>query len=666
MANYDDPYTGNIVKNGMNWWKSEEGTYHENVFSYVGHLDRDQSYKSADNLRYMRLYGNYEMLGLDSYSYTRIETSYNVTHRVTLNIVQSIIDTVISKMSKNKPKPNFLTDGGDWSLQQKAKKLTKFCEGIFSSTDYYKHALNAMKDACIFGTGAVKIFKDGGNIKAERVFIDELKIDDREAYYATPRQMHQVKYIHKSILMEMFPDQKFYIEQANNSTQDMVVSSQAHLENMIRVVESWHLPSGKTKDEKGNEIKHDGVKTICINNRTLHTEPYNKPYFPFVFFRWNEKPIGFWGLGLSEQLQGIQLEINKILRTIQVSMHLVSIPKILVEASSKVVTAHLNNKIGGIIKYAGTPPKYEPLGGVPSELFTHLDRLYERAYEISGVSMLAAQSQKPGGLDSGKAIREFNDIESERFLEAGQRYEKTFIDAARIMIDMAKECYEDSGDSEESRSFKVKVKGKKFIETIDWSEVDMADDKFMMDIFPTSALSNTPSARLQDVQELMQAGMISKEDGMKLLDFPDLESVMSLENSEVEDIERMIEHMIDKGKYQTPEPYQNLEMGIKKCQQAYLKYRADGAPDERLELLRRWMEDAQGLLQKALDGENPAPPMPQQTIPVTNGSPEQIAQANQAALAEQVTQAPAAEEVNLGEIPGTDQPGNQAPMAPGA
>ena len=329
----------------------------------------------------------------------------------------------------------------------------------------------------------------------------------------------------------------------------MMTTSAAELENLIKVVESWHLPSGKTKDEKGKSIKHDGKHTICINNKTLFEEEYTKNYFPFVFFRWNEKPIGFWGLGLSEQLQGLQLEINKILRTIQVSMHLCSIPKIFVEASSKVVTAHLNNKIGGIIKYAGTPPKYEALGSIPPELFTHLDRLYERAYEISGVSQLSAQSLKPGGLDSGKAIREYNDIESERFMEVGQRYEKSFIDAAQIMIDLAKECYEEKGE------FKVKIKGKKFIETIDWSEVDMEEDKFLMDIFPTSALSNTPSGRLQDVQELLQAGFISKEDGMKLLDFPDLEGTMSLINAGIEDIEHMIEQMIDKGNYQTPEPY---------------------------------------------------------------------------------------------------------------
>ena len=627
---YNDPYGDTIVQNGMTWWKSpNKSDIHTNVFAYVGHLDRDQAYKSADNLRYMRLYGNYELLGLDSYSYTRVESSNSVSHRVTLNVVQSIIDTVISKMAKNKPKPTFLTDGGDWSLQRKAKKLTKFVEGVFNSSDFYKLALQAQKDACIFGTCALKFFKHEGNIKCERVFIDEIKVDDQEAFYSKPRQLHQVKYVHKSVLTEMFPDSADKIAMASDSTSEMNVSANQKLETIIRVVESWHLPSGKTTDDDGNEIDHDGLHTISIANETLFTEKYDKQYFPFVFFRWNEKPIGFWGSGLSEQLQGIQLEINKILRTIQVSMHLVSIPKIMIEASSKIVTAHLNNKIGGIIKYAGTPPRYEALGTVPAELFTHLDRLYNRAYEISGVSMLSARSEKPGGIESGKALREFNDIESERFLEVMQRYEGNFIDAAEIIVGMARELYQDDSN------FSVKVKGRKFIETIKWSEVDMSEDKFLMDIFPTSALSNTPAGRLSDVQELLQAGFITKEDGLKLLDFPDLESSMTLMNAATEDIDYMLEEMLDKGNYMTPEPYQNLEMGIKKCQQAYLKARSEGAPDERLELLRRWMEDAQALLLKAAQGSNPPPPMPQQSVPVTNATPDDRAlmQAEAAAAA---------------------------------
>lgn len=570
-----------IEQNYRQWWKSPKKQAHNNIFQYIESLDQSQSYRSSDNLRHMRLYGDYAMTGLDSYSYNRVETASNINHRVTLNIVQSMVDTVVSKITKNNPKPTFLTDGGDWGLQQKAKKLTKFCEGIFYDCDMYKQSTMAFQDSCIFGTGCIKIFKDGPEIKVERVMIEEIKIDDAEAFYGKPRQIHQMKYIHKDVLSEMFPNNKVEIDQATDIAPNHG-SNYSNARDMIKVVESWHLPS--------SEKAKDGKHTITIRNATLFEESYEKDYFPFVFFRWSERPVGFFGKGLSEQLQGIQLEINKILRTIQVSMHLTSIPKVFVEASSKVVTAHLNNKIGGIIKYAGTKPSYESVGSVPPELFNHLDRLYERAYEVAGISQLAARSEKPSGLDSGKALREFSDIESERFLAVGKRFEQAFIDATEIILDLAREMYDEDED------FSVRVKGKDFIETIKWKEVDMDEDKYMMQIFPTSALSNTPSGRLQDVQELLQAGFISREDGRKLLDFPDLESVTNLDTADLENIERQIEKMIDKGSYEPPEPYQNLDLAIRKVQQSYLHYRHKGAPEEKLELLRTYIEDAQGMI----------------------------------------------------------------------
>ena len=581
---------------GNRWWLANKKNLYQELFAYVSKLDSRQQYRVADNLTFARLYGNYDHVGLDAFNYSRAVSTYNVTNRVTLNVVQSMVDTVVSKVTKNKPKASFLTSGGDFSLQSKAKKLTKFVEGIFSFTDFYQLAALAFKDSCIFGTGCLKIFVENGEIKAERVFIGEIKIDDIESYYGKPRQVHQEKWLPKDVVKAMFPGFELEIDNASYPDEKTFQNVQgSRLKDMVRVIESWHLPSGPNAK--------DGKHTICISTATLLDEPYYKDYFPFVFFRWNTRPVGFFGQGLAEQLQGIQLEMNKILRTIQVSMHLVSVPKLLVEASSKIVSSHLNNRIGGVIKYAGTPPQYAPLGGIPGELFSHLDRLFSRAYEIAGVSQLAAQSQKPAGLDSGKALREFNDLETERFMSVAKRYEKCFMDAAEIMIETAKDLYELKGD------YKVKAKDGKFIDTISWKDVNMDADKYMMQIFPTSALSSTPAARLADVQDLLAAGFIDKEDALKLLDFPDLEAAMNLLNADSNNLERLIETMMDEGKYFPPEPYQNLENAVRKVQQAYLLYRMQGAPEDRLELLRQFMEDCQNLIEKAAQPEGPPMPM---------------------------------------------------------
>src|SRR5690242_13905746 len=50
--------------------------------------------------------------------------------RLTNNIISSCVDTIHSKMTKNKPMPMFLTSGGTYKEQRKARKLTRFGEAV--------------------------------------------------------------------------------------------------------------------------------------------------------------------------------------------------------------------------------------------------------------------------------------------------------------------------------------------------------------------------------------------------------------------------------------------------------------------------------------------------------------------------------------------------------
>lgn len=609
------------------WYRLSPDMSYKSAFGLVKYLDAEQSYRQNENFKYMRLYGNFDLFNLRGYQYARAEQASAIQNRVTLNIIQSMCDTVVSKITKNAPKATFLTEGGDFKQQRRARKLTQFVEGQFQITDFYTKAAHAFLDSTIFGTGILKIYREDNKIEVERVFPDEITVDDRECFYNHPRQLHQKKFMHRDLLKARWPQYEKEIMSVGIDPNSSYTQNINRNNDMIVVMESWHLKS--SPDAK------DGKHMISIENCELFSEEYDKDYFPFIFFRWAIRPLGYFGQGLAEQLSGLQLEINKILRTIQVSMHLVSVPKIFIEASSKIVDSHIDNKIGGIIKYAGNPPTEGKLGSIPAELFAHLDRLYSRAYEIAGISQLSANAQKPAGLNSGKALREYNDLETERFMTVAKRYEGCFMQAARIFVDLAKEI-----DENTEKGYSVKVKGRKFLKTIKWKDVNMDEDDYVMAIFPTSALSATPAGRLQDIQELIQAGFVTQKDATKLLDFPDLEGFYDFENSSVEDIESVIEKFIDGGEYETPEPYQDLAYGQVMMQKAYLLFKSQGAPEEKLDLFRRWIEDAKALQARA--------------------SAE--VQAQQMALQAQAQQAQAQQAV---ENPGQLAPA-AAPMQPGA
>jgi hypothetical protein len=292
-----------------------------------------------------------------------------------------------------------------------------------------------------------------------------------------------------------------------------------------------------------------------------------------------------------------------MLRIIQKSFHLGSAFKVFLEHGSRVSKEHLNNDIGSIVYYSGNEPKFHVPQTIHPEYFQHLQFLIQSSYEEAGISQMSASSRKPAGIESGKAIREYNDIETERFALISQSYEASFLDTAKQYVDLVKEMAEDGID------YTVTAESKKFIESIKWSEVDVEDNEFIMQMFPVSMLPHTPAGRLQFIQELMQDGFIPREYALRLLDFPDLDSFVSMATSSIDDIMHVLDKIMVDGIYIAPEPFQDLMTGITVFQSAYLRGKTEDVPEDRLELMRIWIESAQALLAKA------QPPAPTEAAP---------------------------------------------------
>jgi hypothetical protein len=294
------------------WWKEDEKSLFSHLFGVVNSIETQQSWRYLNNIRYARLYANYELLGFYGTLFSQAANMPLNNNRLTLNVTKACIDTAAAKIAKNRPKPLFLTSGGDWTEQRRAQKLTKYVEGAFDAADVYKKGPLSFTDSGIMGTGVVKLYpdKEKGMVCVDRVLTDEIIVDDADGMYGEPRSLYQRKYIDRDVLCELFPKHEKQIKSATVGVKGD--SQSATAANLIKVIEGWHLRSG--------ENAKDGVHAICIENATLFLEEWKKDYFPFAFYRWSPKVVGFWGGGLAEELVGIQLEINKTLRTIQKSI----------------------------------------------------------------------------------------------------------------------------------------------------------------------------------------------------------------------------------------------------------------------------------------------------------------------------------------------------------
>lgn len=581
------------------WWNAKENEMHAHAMGVAKQIRQQQAYRSQANLRFAQLYANMEIAGLQAGMFGRIANlDAFFQRRLSLNVIASCIDTAASKIGKNRTRPLFMTEGGDWTLQRRAQKLTRFMEGAFDSMGtgvgdnrtLYGIGRRAFVDSCVLGTGAVKFYADQASksVKAERVLIEEIVVDEVEGMYEDPRQLHQEKMVHREVLADMVESKFRDKVMAAASGLDGAASSQ-NAADMLKVVESWHLPSSPDAS--------DGRKAISVDGCTLNVDDWKRDYFPFLFKRWKPRILGFYGSGLAEELVGIQLEINKLLRTIAIAQHLACVPQVWLELSNRVNVKQVDNEIGGVKFYTGQPPIFTTGSAMPPEVYSHLETLYRKAFEITGLSLLSATSQKPGGLDSRVALREFQDIESERFQLVGLRDQDFYIDAAYMTMDLM----------EDLQGARVRVVHKNEVENIPWKDVRIDRDKLRIRAFPTDILPSQPPAKLEKVQEMLQAGFFDKDESMELLDYPDLENVVSLKVSSRRNIRRMLEKILDTLDYEPPEPYMNLQLARFLGQAYYERGKCENMPEERLDLLRRFMDDVQALIDKAKAKEEGPP-----------------------------------------------------------
>lgn len=569
------------------WWTAEGREAVESVTATLTFLEKNQSERLRQMAVAARLYGNVGLVGPTALPLAATPAPKD---RITFNVVSAVVDTVTAKVAKNRPKPLFLTSGGDYRVQRKAKRLNRFVEGIFYENNAYRLGPQVFRDGAVFGDGLIHVYAEGGRVRYERVLSSELWVDEVEGFYGAPRQMHRVKAVDRAVLADAWPDAAGEIAAAGRA-----VEGGAHptLGDLVLVRESWRLPSGPESD--------DGRHLITIDGAVLLDEEWSHDFFPFARFRWSPRLWGFWSQGAAERLQSIQLEINRLLMTVQTSLRLAGSFKVLVENGSKIVKEHLNNDVGSIITYTGTAPQYIVPPAVPPEIYGQIERLIRAAFEQEGVSQLSATAQKPAGLNSGKALREYSDIESDRFSIIAHAYEDLFLDLARLSIATIKDVAKGS-----RKGYRVNVPGSKWLQSIDWREVDLAEDQYVMRCYPVSSLPNDPAGRLQTVQEYMQAGLLSPRQGRRLLDFPDLEQVEGLANAVEEHLQGVLDRIVDAGEYTPPEPFDDLGLAREMALQYYAQGKAQGLEEERLDLLRTFIGQIQTLQDAAQPQPDPA------------------------------------------------------------
>lgn len=577
------------------WWKAEDDAQlAAELTSTAAFLKKAQTYRLRQLAVDVRMYSGLSVYSYAGSSVAKMDKTRTLPDdRPTFNLIESCVDTLVSRMSQNEPQPKFLTDNGDYKQRHLAQQLNQFILGEFYQTKAYEKATKAFRDGCVMGCGALKVYEgENGRVSVDRVMITDLYTDENDSLNGDPQTLYQLKLVDRDKLIANSPKKaEKVIAETPQSYPDNAPDTGRTTADQVIVVEAWKLPSGPDPEAPGYV---PGRHTISTVSGIIFDEEWNKPKFPFVFFNYSDPFLGFWGQGIATRLFGTQMALNRILYTIARAIQLVGVPRVFIEQASKVVKAHNNNEIGVLVTYSGTKPSYEVAPCNAPELYAERDKLIEYGYRQEGISDMQATGAKPLGLNSGEAIRRYDDVNSDRSALVEKKYRKMFIELAYLVTDVAMDIAKRDG------KYQTVYPNKDGTKEIDLPKMGILKDPFVIQCFDESQLPRTPAGRVATLTEWLQAGAISIKEYRRLLRLPDLEQNERLNCASEERVFKILDEIVETGKYTPPDPFMDLAEAEKLVVDYINLYRAAKLEQEKDDLLVNFFAQIQALKAAAM------------------------------------------------------------------
>ena len=588
-----------LLENDIRWYCHEVGSHEiaSIIQSEAQRIWRDHEATRRIMIQCENLYNSTQAVGLTPRSYRN--RLHNLRQKpISFNGIQAVCDTYVALVTKDQPKISFLTNGEDWEVQKKAEYLERATDGTFYESKLHLTAQNVALDSAIHPFGVVQCYIDETRgrprIVIERCHPWQILADDQDCYNGCPSVIYYIDYVDKLALCELYPEQADAIIAASTDGFDEHLQAQytstTENDHYCVVIEAYHMRASE-------ELM--GRHTVVVAQTVLEDEEYDEYTPPYKFLYRKRPRTGIYGQSLADELAPDQIQLMMLLAIAEKANKNV-VGHWFIPRGAQVNTNKLDNVIGSFQEFSGPqPPVYVAATPASNDIYAHMDRIWSRMFERIGVSQMSAAGQKPAGLNSGKAMLVYADIQSQRFEPCYREYQHFYLEIAEYCLKLSAQIAKKYPD------YEVKAPGKGMMAAIKWAEVHLEEHEYTLQLKPSNALAEDPAARLQVVQDMMNSGMISPQDGRRLLDLPDLEEYESYEDASYNVIMQSIGKIINDGDYQAPDKYMDLGDAIRRCQMAYLKARSNKVPEDRLGLLRRWMDQCNGLIPKP-----PPPPMP--------------------------------------------------------
>lgn len=550
----------------------------------------------------------------------------------TYNHAQNTIETMHSKICKVRIIPMALTEGGNWFERDRAKKLSRALEGEGDESSIDQIKEDVVMDALVtdHGAGCAKVCSVNGKVSAQHIPIEDIFFDEAEVRYRKPQCLYQRMIMDRFVALDMFagPDTEgpgFYGTRAEREKiilraqkAPRTYTTEASLDQ-IEVWEAYRLPTGCVDVDDDGTVKDSkgGRHTIILGDGTMLDEPWTRDTFPFSFYVPRLRRRSVWGLSVMRCLAAPQREHDRVTYRIQKAVQKMAGSHIIASRQANVNPREIDNDAGTFFEYDGQiPPMTFNPSPIDGAVFQYRNGIPNEMRQSVGMNDMSTTGVVPAGLSSasGKALTVFEDQENQRLKPYHNALERWFIKLWWLMVDEARDIAKRDGE------YCSKYVGKNSVEKLKWKEIlkDKAD--FVLKVFPIGQLSQSPPAKFAQLEQLLNAGVITTEQFARLYGLPDVEEELELQTAGTQIILKNLDYIIMTGKYVSPSPFDNLTESVRIGNAYYAKVRLEeGIPPERVALVMQYVQDSQYMIDDA-KGPPPgpevmpmdaAPPMPE-------------------------------------------------------
>lgn len=603
---------------GCGWWESGEEsnlpddlTEEARANSLVDcarNLEQLQREVHEQNLFCAQLYSNRELAAFDWGTGQLYRASLAPLSMTGENLVLSVVDTLVNHVGKNRPKAKPQTRGASWKLRRRAALLDKFLYGEFRRCKVYQVGKQIYRDAAIFGFGCAYVHVKNDKLCVERVFPDEILIDQMEVVaIGKPRHIYRRRVLPAEVVAEMFDVELEDLESKTSGAE--YVEYRSIGKGYVPVIEGWQLATGP---------ECPGRYVAAAPGMILDEHEWKDERPPFVFYQYAEPPSGFYYGGAVEQALPYQIRLNEINEVIRDAQDLMGRPRLLVAEGSKINPYEITNVVAKIIKYTGIKPEAVTWPAISAELYNERDRCWSQCREQFGFNNMTSSAAPPAGarFDSSEAFREFNAIQDDRLSDQAQRFEAFYLELAETMIRTIK------ASGKNPRTVWTSGGKRSRMEVIDWAKINLDEDCYVLQLEATSLYDSSPSAIRDSLEKQLSLGLISPEDYRLELSHPDDQSELTIKAAAAADIRRVVE-LLEDGKWEDPTPVQDLPSGVEIVSLALLnlnQYEDDEDEDDMPSLteiklnMTNWVVAARGWMKQGAE-------MDDQSDPTVQGAP---------------------------------------------